>query len=99
MNSETNKELQDLLKQAREYVNYFRELGAETIDEETAASTIVQVTVAETTSPSTTAIAPEVPTAAATAPKPLFARRSEPVTAPAAQTLFGDASPATSSLP
>jgi hypothetical protein len=47
MSSEQNKALQDLLKQAREYVSYFRELGVETIDSETATPLVGQVTVSQ----------------------------------------------------
>lgn len=86
MNSEQNKELQDLLKQAREYVKYFRELGAETIDSETSAGTISQVTVTEAIAPAPTPASRVLSTPQA-APKPFFARK--PVE-PASQTLFGD---------
>ena len=98
MSSEQNKELQDLLKQAREYVNYFRELGAETIDGETAG-TIVQVTVTEAIAPSS-APEPRVLSTPATTLKPLFARHAvESATSSASQSLFDDGSTSAASLP
>ena len=100
MSSEQEKELQDLLKQAREYVNYFRELGAETIDSENANATIVQVTIAETLTPSIDSAASRVPPPPAVAPKPIFARKTiEPATPRESQTLFGDEPTSLSSLP
>ena len=100
MGYEPNKELQDLLKQAREYVSYFRELGAETIDNETAATATIQATVAETIMES-----PEVAPASAASPpvatpKPLFTPKSvEPITRATSQKLFWDEKTNTSSLP
>jgi len=96
MSSDYNDELKDLLKQTREYVSYFRELGAETIDTETVATTTAQVGPGQSTAQSTEPV-PTVPPTAATTPKPLFARKPvEPVTlatstphAPS-QNLFGD---------
>jgi DNA polymerase len=99
MNSETNKELQDLLKHAREYVRYFRELGAETIDSETNRASITKVTVSETINLPAELVAPQVQPTATRSPKPLFERG--PVaspTPPSSQTLFGDA-PAIASMP
>src|ERR1041385_1386753 len=90
MSSETTKDLQDLLKQAREYVSYFRELGAETIDSELAGASIADVTVSETIKPSAELVARPVPPISTTSPKPLFARRTEATTpSPSSQTLFG----------
>lgn len=97
MSSEQNKELQDLLKQAREYVNYFRELGAETIDSEPTPTTVTQRSVTQTAVPST-AVAPRAapPTPV---PKPLFARKPVEPAAPPSQTLFGDEPANAPSLP
>ncbi len=95
MNSEQNKELQDLLKQAREYVKYFRELGAETIDSETSAGTIGQVTATEAMAPAPTPSS-RVLSTPQPAPKPFFARK--PVE-PAAQTLFGGELTSAPSMP
>lgn len=99
MSSETNKELQDLLKHAREYVNYFRELGAETIDSETTGASITKVTVAETINRPAELVAPPVQPRSTRSPKPLFERRPvASATPPASQTLFGDA-PVIGSMP
>jgi DNA polymerase len=99
MSSETNKDLQDLLKQAREYVSYFRELGAETIDSERAGASIADVTVTETIKPSAELVARPVPPISTTSPKSLFAPRTvAPMTSPSSQTLFGDTS-VTASMP
>ena len=98
MSSEISKELQDLLKQAREYVSYFRELGAETIDSETTATAIARTTLAEVSAPSAEPPAARVPSRSA--PKPLFAQPPvEALTASSSQNLFGDAPTSTSSLP
>src|SRR6476659_7176922 len=102
MSSEQNKELQDLLKQAREYVDYFRELGAETIDSETAAPAFAAVAVRESKVPvpvaETIAPAREVPSAATASP--LFARKPVAPTAPsAAKNLFGDEPTTLPSMP
>lgn len=99
MSSETNKELQDLLKHAREYVSYFRELGAETIDSETAAASITKLTVTETINLPIELVAPPVQPTSTRSPKPFFER--SPVasaTPPSSQTLFGDA-PVIASMP
>jgi DNA polymerase len=100
MNSEIDKELQDLLKQAREYVSYFRELGAETIDSETTATTIARTTLTEVSAPSAEPPAARLPSTSAPAPKPLFAQPPvDALTASSSQSLFGDAPTSTSSLP
>ncbi|HEV8138215.1 MAG TPA: uracil-DNA glycosylase [Pyrinomonadaceae bacterium] len=100
MSSEQNKELQDLLKQAREYVNYFRELGAETIDSETATPIVGQVTVSQARGLSNEPVLPRVPPPPVAVPKPLFARQSiEAATSRTSQTLFGDEPTGASSLP
>ena len=100
MNSELNQELQHLLTQAREYVNYFRELGAETIDIQTAAPTIAQPTVVEDITQSTVPILPRVPSTPPVTPKAVFARRAvEPATPRAARTLFGDEPTSATSMP
>lgn len=100
MSSEQNKELQDLLKQAREYVNYFRELGAETMDSETAIPIVVPVTVSQAKASSNEPVLPRVLTSPAAAPKPLFVRQSvEPATPRASQTLFGDEPTGATSMP
>jgi DNA polymerase len=100
MSSEQNKALRDLLKQAREYVNYFRELGVETIDSETATPLVGQVTVSQAKAISNEPVLPRVLPPPATAPKPLFERQSvEAVTARASQTLFGAEPTSASSLP
>lgn len=97
MNSEQNQELQDLLKQAREYVNYFRELGAETIDSEPASPMAGHVTVSRARESSNEPARVPPPPAA---PKPLFARHSvEPATPRAPQTLFGDERTSATSMP
>src|SRR5690349_1861147 len=98
MSSETTKDLQDLLKQAREYLSYFRELGAETIDSEPLGASLAEVTVSETIKPSAELVARPVPPISTTSPKPLFARREAPTTSPSSQTLFGD-TPVTASMP
>jgi DNA polymerase len=100
MSSEQNKELQDLLKQAREYVDYFRELGAETIDGETAAPAFAPVAVAESRTPSREAARPSAASSPAVTANPLFARRPvEPTTPSASQNLFGDEPTTASSMP
>ena len=101
MSSEANKELQEILKQTREYVSYFRELGAETIDSETAPVTIDQMAIARTVEQSAEAVplarVPPVTRPASTS-KQLFARRSVEA-APAWDNLFGDEPTNASSLP
>ena len=100
MSSEQNKALQDLLKEAREYVNYFRELGVETIDSETATPLVGQVTVSQAKALPNEPVLPRVLPPPATAPKPLFERQSvEAATPRASQTLFGDEPTSASSLP
>jgi len=102
MNSETNKELQQLLKQAREYVHYFRELGAETIESEASAPAFAQTPVPQNEAPLRDA-EPRPPRAASSpiaTPKPLFARKAaEPTALSETQDLFGDAPSTVSSLP
>jgi DNA polymerase len=100
MSSEQNKELQDLLKQAREYVNYFRELGAETIDSETARPIVSQVTLSPEKALSNEPALPQVLPPRVAPPTPLFARQSVgPATPRASETLFGDEPTSASSLP
>jgi len=100
MSSEQNKALQDLLKEAREYVNYFRELGVETIDSETATPLVGQVTVSQAKALSNEPVLPRALPPPATAPKALFERQSVEAAAPrASQTLFGDEPTSASSLP
>ena len=100
MSSEQNKELQDLLKQAREYVNYFRELGAETVESETATPIAGQVSVSQAKELANEAVLPRVLPPPAAAPKTLFARQSvEPATPQASQTLFDDEPTSATSIP
>ena len=90
MSSEANKELLDLLKQAREHVSYFRELGGETIDSESVAAT-AQASVSQAITQSTEPVPVRVPLPQAVPPKPLFTRRpAEPTTPAPSQNLFGD---------
>ena len=99
MSSETSKELQDLLKHAREYVSYFRELGAETIDSETTAPSITKVTVTETINLPTELVAPQVQPTSTRLPTPLFQRSPVASATPSSsQTLFDEA-PALASMP
>ena len=95
MSSEQNKELQDLLKQAREYLNYFRELGAETVDSETAAGIVAQLPISQAKALSNESALPRVPPA--TARKPLFARQAVAPVTPSSDSLFGD-EPASATL-
>jgi DNA polymerase len=94
MSSDYNDELKDLLKQTREYVSYFRELGAETIDTETVATTTAQVVVSPAINQSTESVPIRVPPTQAAMPKSLFARKPVEPVAPAtvapSQNLFGD---------
>jgi DNA polymerase len=97
MSSDYNDELKDLLKQTREYVSYFRELGAETIDTETVATTTAQVGARQSTAQPTEPVPTRVPPAPAATPKPLFARKPVETVTPAtstphapSQNLFGD---------
>ena len=100
MSSEQNKALQDLLKEAREYVSYFRELGVDTIDSETATPLVGQVTVSQAKALSNEPVLPRALPPPATAPKALFERQSVEAAAPrASQTLFGDEPTSASSLP
>jgi DNA polymerase len=99
MSSEQNKELQELLKQAREYVNYFRELGAETIDGETATPIVSQATIppakALSNEPAPARVLPPQ-----TAPTALFAHQAPaPVPPSASHTLFGDEAADAPSMP
>jgi len=98
MSSEQNRELQDLLKQAREYVDYFRELGAETIDSETATPAFAP-TSAESSPPAREAAPPGVSSSPAVTAKPLFARRPVEPAASASQNLFGIEPTTASSMP
>jgi DNA polymerase len=100
MSSEQNRELQDLLKQAREYVSYFRELGAETIDGETATPIAGQAAISPAKALSTEPAPARVVPPPQTAPKPLFAHKSvAPVTPSAAHSLFGDEAADAPSMP
>jgi DNA polymerase len=99
MSSETNRELLDLLKQAREYVSYFRELGGETIDNETIATATAQV-VSQAITQSTQPVPVRVPSTQTVPTKPLFTRKSAAPTTPApSQNLFGDELTNVASLP
>jgi uracil-DNA glycosylase len=102
MDSATNKELQELLKQTREYVHYFRELGAETIDSEASAPAFAQVALAPSDAPLRDA-EPQPPRAASSpkvTPKPLFAPKPVQPAAPStSQNLFGDTPSPISSFP
>jgi DNA polymerase len=103
MSSDYNDELKNLLKQTREYVTYFRELGAETTDTETVATTTAQVVVSQQISQSAESVPTRVPPAQAATPKPLFARKPvepvTPATPPPSQSLFGDGLTNAASLP
>jgi uracil-DNA glycosylase len=103
MSSDYNDELKDLLKQTREYVTYFRELGAETIDTETVATSTAQVVVSPPMSQSPESVPTRVPPPQTATPKPLFARQPvepvTPATRPPSQSLFGDGLTDASSLP
>jgi len=99
MSSEQNKELQDLLKQAREYVNYYRELGAETVDIETTAPIVGQVTVPQAKAISNEPALPRVMPPPATAPKSLFVRRAVAPAPPSSESLFGDEPTSATSMP
>jgi len=98
MSSEQNKALQDLLRQAREYVNYFRELGVETIDSETATPLVGQVTVSQAKALSKEPVLPRVLPPPTTAPKSLFARRAVEPAIPS-ESLFGDEPTSATSMP
>ena len=94
MSSDYSNELKDLLKQTREYVNYFRELGAETIDLDTTASGMLVDTIVS--QPKAAAAEPVVTQARSTpqSPRTIFARSSVETRSPAAPqttTLFGGA--------
>src|SRR5688572_12676135 len=105
MSADQSRELSELLKQTREYVRYFGELGAETIDAESAEPARVA-----TLGASATRI--EQPSETANPPLAVPARHAQksvqlpPPTAksaaalPAPQdSLFGEATPAGPSLP
>ncbi len=100
MSSDHNDELKDLLQQTREYVRYFRELGAEIIDTETAATTTAHPGVNQAINQSTQTVHVGVPPRPAAAAKPLFPRHAvEPGTPAMSQNLFGDEPTNVSSLP
>lgn len=100
MSSDYHEELKNILKQTREYVSYFRELGAETIDTENVATAQL---VSQATSQSTEGVSTRIPPTPASAPKPPFARKPvEPMAAATptpSNNLFGDEAPSASSLP
>lgn len=99
MSSEANKELQELLKQAREYVSYFRELGAETIDSETRPVASSQMVIARVIEQSAEA-APPPASAPASSSKHLFTRQPMDAATPSGpQNLFGEEAINKSSLP
>jgi DNA polymerase len=103
MTDEQTKELDDLLKQTREYARYFGELGAETIGAESPtrnASAPPSPASAKFEEPNETAPAPIA--APPTAKSTLFARaNSSPAAVSAAppDNLFGELAPPTPSLP
>ena len=95
MTSDQTKELSELLKQTREYVRYFGELGAETIGAESTLNASARGL------PSTQVEEPREVAKVSTAPAPpkpsLFARANQApahVSAPAADSLFGELAPA-----
>lgn len=85
---QTQKELGELLKQAREYVRYFNELGAETIDPGTGQ---LEAPSAPMPKPSAGPAAPLIPTPAAKpiSPLPRPAANATAASTPAAN-LFGE---------
>src|ERR1051325_10858061 len=90
MSSEATKELQELLKQAREYVSYFRELGAEAIDSETRPVAGSQTAITQVMEQSAET-APRPAVAAAESSKHLFTRQPMETAVPSgAQNLFGE---------
>jgi len=102
MSSDYSSELKDLLKQTREYVDYFRELGAETIDLDAAASETLDPDVPQLKMATNEPSARPIPTTTAqvSASADLFARSAAATPAPAAsQTLFGETPAAKPSLP
>ena len=92
MNSEQNQELQDLLKQAREYVDYFRELGAETIDSEKTTATTGEVIVSKARPLSNEPALPRVEPPQPRLTARLADRSIKPASASASQSLFGEGS-------
>ena len=103
MSSDQTNELRDLLKQTREYLNYFRELGAETIDlHSTTAETPGQHVIPRATPTTPERMAAQVPTPPSPRPSTtLFARKSaqSPTSNAPPTTLFGEAPVIEPSLP
>jgi DNA polymerase len=100
MSSEPISELQDLLKQAREYVNYFRELGAETIDGKNGAAPVDQSPAAEAIVQSRDVEVAQRASPPVVTPPSLFAPKSvEPPASVFSQTLFGQGKTNAPSLP
>ncbi|HXT63199.1 MAG TPA: uracil-DNA glycosylase family protein [Pyrinomonadaceae bacterium] len=103
MSSDHENELKDLLKQTREYVNYFRELGAETIDlRSTAAETVTLHVMPQAKAATPERIAAQVEKPPSPGPSPtLFTHKSAESPTPNAPptTLFGEASIIEPSLP
>src|SRR5690349_16179634 len=99
MSSEATRELQELLKQAREYVSYFRELGAETIDSETRPVAGSQTAIVQVLEQSAET-APRRTLAGAESSKHLFTRQPKETAVPSGpQNLFGEEAINKSSLP
>ena len=104
MTSDQTNELSELLKQTREYVRYFGELGAETVGAESAMPGSSAPT---RLAPANVAEPREVGTKLSAAPPPaakssLFARANSTaatVSAPTPESLFGELAPAAPSLP
>ena len=103
MSSDHENELKDLLKQTREYVNYFRELGAETIDlHSAAAETLTLQVVPQAKAAALERIAAQVPKPPSPGPSTtLFTRKAAESPTPDAPptTLFGEAQIIEPSLP
>ncbi|HEX6187985.1 MAG TPA: uracil-DNA glycosylase [Pyrinomonadaceae bacterium] len=102
MTSDQTKELSEVLKQAREYVRYFGELGAETIGAEPAtlkASARLSTASAKVEDPGEIAtILPATPPPGAESA--LFARMAPaPISAPRPDSLFGELATRGPSLP
>jgi uracil-DNA glycosylase len=97
MSSDQNKELQDLLKQAREYVSYFRELGAETVDSATTSPVVDQVVLSPAKALANELPTPRVPPPPVKAPTSLFTRDGAPPATASLESLFDD-EPASATL-
>lgn len=102
MSSDYNNELKDLLKQTREYVDYFRELGAETIDLDAGASgMLVDGVVAQSNVAAAGPIARRVPSTAPPTPTSttLFTPAMAAPAAPQTTSLFEPSPAIKPSLP